>query len=102
MRSQGDAALERMLDPIEGSPATGKSVTGIINLIVDDLFGTGATEMEQRVLATLKTDFQVGSIVCFSQDTEFRWMKDPQSGRSIEVSQEKSIEEMEEIPCERT
>ena len=28
-------------------------------------------------------------------------MKDPQSGSSIEVSQEKAIEELEEIPVER-
>ena len=44
-----DAASERMLDPIEGSPAAGKSVAGIINLFVNDIFGTGGTEMEQRV-----------------------------------------------------
>ena len=50
-----------MLDPIAGSPATGKSVAGIINLFVDDLFGTGGTEIEQRVLARLRKDFQVGS-----------------------------------------
>ena len=28
---------------------------------VDDIFGTGGTEMEQRVLARLWQDFQVGS-----------------------------------------
>ena len=39
VRSQRDAASEKMLDPIEGSPATGKSAAGIINLFVDDLFG---------------------------------------------------------------
>ena len=32
--------LEITLDLIAGSPATGKSVEGIINLSVDDLFGT--------------------------------------------------------------
>ena len=53
-RSEGDAAFEKMLDPIEGSPATGNSVAGIVKLFVDDLFGTGGTEMEQRVLAGLQ------------------------------------------------
>ena len=48
VRSQGDAAFERMLDPIEGSPAKGKSVAAIINPFVDDLFGRGGTEIEQR------------------------------------------------------
>ena len=56
-----DAACEKMLDPIAGSPAAGKSVVGIIDLFVDDLFGTGGTEMERRVLARLRKDFQVGS-----------------------------------------
>ena len=60
-RIQADDAFDRMLDPIAGSPATGKSVAGIINLFVDDLFGTGGTDMEQRVLATPRKDFQVGS-----------------------------------------
>ena len=48
-----DAAFEKSLDPTAGSPASGKSVVGIINLFVDDLFGKGGTEMEQRVLARL-------------------------------------------------
>ena len=64
-----------MLDPIEGSPATGKSVAGSIHLFVDDLSGTGGTEMEQRVLTRLRKDFRVGSEdwtdVHFSQDKEF-------------------------------
>ena len=29
-------------------------MAGIVNLFVDDLFGTGGTEMEQRVLARLR------------------------------------------------
>ena len=56
-----DAASERKLDPIEGSPAPRQSVAGIKNLLVDDLFGTGGTEMEQCVPARLRKDFQVGS-----------------------------------------
>ena len=32
VRTEADAAFEQMLDPIAGSPATGKSVAGIINL----------------------------------------------------------------------
>ena len=61
LRTEVDAPHEKMLDPIAGSPATGKSVAGIVNLFVDDLFGTGGTEMEQRVLARLRKDFHVGS-----------------------------------------
>ena len=61
VRTEVHDAYEKMLDPIAGSPATGKSVAGIINLFVDDLFGTSGTEMEHRVLSRLCKDFQVGS-----------------------------------------
>ena len=68
-----------MLEPIEGSPDTGKSVAGIINLFVDDIFGTCGTEMEQRVLARLRKDVHVGSEdwndVLFTGQ-RIRWMKD--------------------------
>ena len=60
-RSERDAAFEKMLDPLAGSPATGKSVASIINLSVDDLFGTCGNEMEQRVLTRLRKYSKVGS-----------------------------------------
>ena len=56
-RSEMEAAFEKSLDPIAGSPATGKSVTGIISLFVDDLFGTVGKEIEQRVLIKLAQKF---------------------------------------------
>ena len=81
-----------MLDLIAGSPATGKSVAGIIDPSVDDLFGTGGKEMEQRVLTRLRKDFQVGSEdwnpVTFTGQ-RIRSTKDPKTGSYIEVSQEK-------------
>ena len=92
------------LDPIAGSPATGKFVAGITNLFVDDLFGTGGNEMEQRVLTRLRKDFQVGSEdwndVAFTGQ-RIRWTQDSQNGPCIEVSQDKAIDELEEIPVER-
>ena len=55
-------------------------MTGIINLFVDDLSGTGGIEMEKRVLARLRKDFQVGSEdwsdVTFTGQ-RIRWMKNP-------------------------
>ena len=79
-------------------------MAGINNIFVDDLFGTGGIEMEQRVLARLRKDFQVGSEdwndVTF-KGQRIRWTKDPQSRSYIEVSQEKDIEELEQIPKER-
>ena len=97
MRTEADAAFEKMLDPIAGSAATRKSVAGIINLLKDDLFGTGGNEMEQRVSPSIGKDFQVGSEdwndVTFTRQ-RIRWTKDPQSGPYIEVSQEKAVEEL--------
>ena len=102
--TEAHAAFEKMLGPIAGSPATGKSVAGVINLFVDDLFGTGGNEEEKRVLARLSKDFQFGSEdwndVTFTGQ-KIRWTKDPQSGSCIEDRQERAIEELEEIRVER-
>ena len=72
--------LKKMLDPIKGSPAAGKHVAGFLDFFVDDPFGTGGSEMEHRVLARLRKDFQVGSQdwndVTFTRQ-RIRSMKDP-------------------------
>ena len=56
-------------------------MAGITNFFVDDLVGTGGSEMEQRVFVRLRKDFQVGSEdwndVLFTGQ-RIRWMKDPQ------------------------
>ena len=93
-----------MLAPIAGSPGTGKSVAGINKIFEDDFFGTGGTEMEQRVVARLCKDFQVGSedwIDVTFTGHRIRWTADHQSGRCIEVSQQKTTDELEDIPVER-
>ena len=99
-----EAAFEKTLDTIAGSPATGKSVAGIIDLFVDDLFGTGGNEMEQRVLTRLRKYFEVGSEdwndVTFTGQ-RIRWTQDSQNGPYIEVNQNKAIDELERIPVER-
>ena len=92
------------MDSIAGSPAAGKSVAGIIHPFVDDLFGTGGNEMEQRVPTRFRKDCQVGSedwnVVAFTGQ-RIRWTQDSQKGPYIEVSQDKAIDEPEEIPVER-
>ena len=60
--------------------------------------------MEQRVLARLRKDFQVGSedwngLSFTGQRT--RWTKGSRSGSCIEVSQQKAIDELEKIPVQR-
>ena len=70
-----------------------------INLFVDDLFGTGGNELEQRVLARLSKYFQVVSEdwndVAFTRQ-RMRWTQDSQNGPYTEVSQDNSIDELEE------
>ena len=79
-------------------------MAGIINLFVDDLFGTGGQEMERRVLARLRNIFKLVSEdwndVAFTGQ-RIRWTQDLQTGPYIEVSQNKAIGELEEIPVER-
>ena len=57
-------------------------------------------QMEQRVLTRLRNVFKlvqkIGMMWTF-RGQKFRWMKESQSGRCIEVSQQKAIDELEEI-----
>ena len=92
VRTEVHAVYEKMLNPITESPATGKSVTGIDNLFVDDLFGTVGTEMEQRVLIRFKKDFQVVSgdwnDVSFTGQ-RIRWTKISQLGSCTPKSEDR-------------
>ena len=96
--------LKKTLAPKAGKPATRKSVVRIIYLFVDDRFGTNGDEMEQRVLTRLRQDFLVGSEdwndVSFTRQRT-RWTQDSQNGPYIEISQNKAIDELEEILVER-
>ena len=56
-----DDAVEYLFVPITGSPGHGRKVDGVVNIHVDDLFGTGNENMERRVLQNIRKDFQVGS-----------------------------------------
>ena len=56
----------------------------IINLFVDDLFGTGGNEMAHRVLTRLRKNFKlVQKIGMMSQDKEFVGHKIPKPGRTL-------------------
>ena len=96
--------LKKTLDPKARRPAAGKSVAGIISLFVDDLFGTGGKEMEERVLTRRRKYVQVGSEdwndVAFAGQ-RIRWTHDSPNWPYIGVGQDKAIDELEEIPMER-
>ena len=73
MRTEADAAFQKMLDPIAGSPATGKSVAGIINVFVDDC----SEQVEPKWNNVSQPDLRMSKLVqkigkmYSSQDKEF-------------------------------
>ena len=76
--------------PLQAAQPQGKTVAGMKNLFVDDLFG-GGIEMEQRILARL---IQVGSEdwndVIFTRE-RIRWINDTQKGSYMEVSHQRRL-----------
>ena len=71
---------------------------------MDDLFGTGGKEVEQRVMTRLRNYFLAGSedwSDVANRGQRIRWTQDSQNGPYIEVSQKKAIDELEEIQVER-
>ena len=89
------------------TPGHGKDVDGVINLHVDDLFGTGNENMERRVLQNVRKDFQVGSedwsSVTFVGQ-EIRWKQERASQCIVDyiaVDQKKAIDTLEEVYVEK-
>ena len=88
--------------PLQEVQLQEKTVAGFfLNIFVVDLFETGVTEMEQRVLASLRKDFQAGSedwnAVAFTGQ-RIRWTQDPKTGSYMEVSHQKAIDDMKDTP----
>ena len=54
-------AIGYLLDPVSGNNAQGRYAIGVVCLHVDDLFMAGNSEFQQKVIGSLKKDFQVGS-----------------------------------------
>ena len=73
----------------------------IIIFFVDDLSGTSENEMEQRVVVRVRKDFQFSSEDWNDAGQIIRWAQDPRTGSYIEGGQEKTIEDLEEIPLKR-
>jgi hypothetical protein len=95
-----DAVLEQFLDPITGSPARGKQVLGVACLHVDDLFMTGSKEFYAQIVEAIRKDYQIGSedkddVVFTGQ--RLRWF-----GQTLVCDQERAIEELSEIPLEKS
>ncbi len=101
-----EQALEYLQDPIQGSPAKGKTVSGIICLHVDDLYMTGDAAFLKTVISRLRKDFQVGSED--TNDIEFcgqriKWKLDKQGNKShITVDQKKCIDELHELSFDKS
>ena len=102
--NSSETAVEYIIDPVTGSQAHGRTVVAILNLHVDDLFGTGGPELEEKILKRIRKDFQVGSedwneVTYVGQ--RIRWktetLVDGNSYPYIAVDQQKDIDAMEEI-----
>ena len=101
-----EQALEYLQDPIQGSPAKGKTVSGIVCLHVDDLYMAGDTNFFKTVIARLRKDFQVGSEDL--NDIEFcgqriKWKFDAHGNKThITVDQKKCIDELHELSFDKS
>ena len=99
-------ALDKLLDPFKGNNARGRKPCGIISLHVDDLFMAGDWEFEEKVLAQLRKDYEVGSED--KNDIKFvgqriRWVKSQTTGqRHIEVSQQLAVDDLHEIVFDKS
>ena len=97
-----EKAAEHITDPVTSSPTNGRKVVAIMNLHVDDLFGTGGPELEERILKKLRKDFQVGS-ESWNEMTLVgqRWKNEAFSNGAtspcIAVDQDKDTSTLEEI-----
>ena len=103
-QSQIEAALEKTLDPIAGNPATENPWQESSIYLWMIFFGRNGNEREHRVLTRQRKCFQFGSearndVAITGQ--RIRWTQDSQNGPHIEVSQNKAIDELEDIPVDR-
>ncbi len=99
-------AVDHFLDPITGSVSTGKRVSGVICLHVDDLYMTGDTHFQTQVMKMIRRDFTVGSeskndLVFVGQHV--KWCDAQGTNPSyIQVDQNKAIEELAEIVFDKS
>ena len=109
-----DAIMDHMLDPFHGSNCEGRRVSGFICLHVDDLFMAGDKLFEEKVLKSLRRDFNVGSedkndVMFVGQ--RIRWVNKPgtasavspgkpskgKEGPHIKVDQKLAVDDLEEM-----
>ena len=91
--------MEKLLDPVTGSPSEGKAVVGVICLHVDDLFMTGSKEFYNYIGVALRKEYQIGSedkIDVVFTGQRVRW-----EGRKLVVDQDKAVEELSEVNLEK-
>ena len=100
-----EAAIDYLLDPVSGNNAQGREVLGVVCLRVDDLCLSGGHEFKNKVIASLKKDFAVGSedtndIMFVGQRLQWKYKDDPNKGY-ISVNQKLAVEAVEEISFDK-
>ena len=100
-----EQAIEHLLDPVSQNNAQGRKPHGFICLHVDDLFMGGDKVFEDKILASIRKDFNVGSedkndIMFVGQ--RIKWKTHDKFGPYISADQKLAVDAVEEIKFEKS
>ena len=100
-----EQAIEHLLDPVSQNNAQGRKPHGFICLHVDDLFMGGDKVFEDKTLASIREDFNVGSedkndIMFVGQ--RIKWKTHDKHGPYISADQKLAVDAVEEIKLEKS
>ena len=100
-----EQAIEHLLDPVSQNNAQGRKPHGFICLHVDDLFMGGDKVFEDKILASIRKDFNVGSedkndIMFVGQ--RIKWKTHDKYGPYISADQKLAVDAVEEIKFEKS
>ena len=100
-----EQAIEHLLDPVSQNNAQGRKPHGFICLHVDDLFMGGDKVFEDKILASIRKDFNVGSedkndIMFVGQ--RLKWKTHDKYGPYISADQKLAVDAVEEIKFEKS
>ena len=100
-----EQAIEHLLDPVSQNNAQGRKPHGFICLHVDDLFMGGDKVFEDKILASIRKDFNVGSedkndIMFVGQ--RIKWKTHDKFGPCISADQKLAVDAVEEIKFEKS
>ena len=93
-----EETLDYLLDPVTGSKAKGRKVTGIVLLHVDDLLVFGTEAFRKELGLRVRKEYQIGSQV--DNEAMFCGQRLRWQGDVLLIDQDKAVEEIAEIKVE--